>query len=100
MQRAVIHITWCIQTIMKRSMANPRRTLPQPWEVIPVASPTSLAESMSKQDMMQFSLPEISRNSRVHSAFEAEEAKLCRHFRAAPISWAHIIVTGPIYYCS
>lgn len=81
-------------------MRSPSRMLPQPWEVIPAAAPASLAESLSKQNMMQFSLMEISQNSCVHSAFEAEEAKLGRDFRAAPIPWAHIIVTGPIYYCS
>lgn len=100
MQRAVICITCCIHTIIKRSMGNPRRTLLQPWEVITAAAPASLAESMSKQNMMQFSLMEISQDSGVHSAFEAEEPKLGRHCRAAPICWAHIIVTGPIYYCS
>lgn len=70
-------------------MRSPSRMLPQPWEVILAAAPASLAESLSKQDMMQFSLMEISQNSCVHSAFEAEEAKLGRDFRAAPIPWAH-----------
>lgn len=68
---------------------------------VAAAAPASLAESLSKPVMMQFSLTvEFSPTSCVHSAFEAEQTLLGRQFRAAPISWAHIIVTGPIYHCS
>lgn len=49
---------------------------------------------------MQFSLMEITQTSCVHSAAGAEETELSREFRAAPISWVHIVVTGPFYYCS
>lgn len=67
-------------------MGNPRRMLPQPWEVIRAAAPASVAESLSKPDMMQFSLMEITQTSCVHSAAGAEETQLGRQFRAAPIS--------------
>lgn len=64
------------------------------------AGRASQTESMSQLHTMQSALVEISLKFMCPLTSQAEQAKMGRHFRAAPISWAHIIVTGPIYCCS
>lgn len=62
---------------------------------------TSLADQVIEQDGRDAILSGVNLSySRVCSAFEATKEELGRHFRAAPIFWAHNIVTGPVYCCS
>lgn len=61
----------------------------------------SLTKGLSNPDVMYFSLAPT---SLIHvpslRSRQAIQEELGLHFRAAPMPWAHNIVTAPVYHCS